>query len=531
MYQRVSTDTQRERETIKTQHDALGRAIIARPEVDVVDTYVDDGVSGTTLFALRPGGARLLADAARGLFEEVWVFRFDRVGRDEVDALVLRRDLQALGVALYSVTEGEAARLTFGIHMLMAAEERQAFRTRSAEGMSRAAREGRYCGGIVPYGYQVEGHKNNARLVPAEDEIPGSVMSQAQTIRHIYERLARDGWTCRQIANELNALAVPTRYSIDGRGMRGRATQGRWGAGRIRNMVVNPIYRGEQQYGCRSEGGREVITAEVPALVTEEIWHAAQETLARNRSMPKNTRRAYLLRGVIRCGECGRTFCGSQNHGATWYRCDGTLNRTDLVAPRCRAKITKGEYLEPIVWSDIERFLRDPGDILSELEAEAQSDPVGEAMAGERARWENARNEWMARRERLLDLYERGHRTWGEVEERLAPVAQGLAQAEEQLAALDGDERDLEIPPVSVDFLTQIHERLDAGLTDAERAEIVRLLVGITVFTDFGEDGKKTQRALVNYRFPCRGATCTDMGSSPRPKYTRRGRPRCPFAC
>jgi site-specific DNA recombinase len=514
VYQRVSSDTQRERETIKTQSEALERATSAATDIKVIKVYTDDGVSGTIPFARRPAGAELLRDASLGLFDELWVYRFDRVGRDEVDALVLRRDLQELGVTIYSTCEGEAKRVNFGLHMLMAAEGREAFLINCANGTDRAAREGRYCGGIVPYGYQVQGHKQTARLVPAREQLPGCLLSEAEVITHIYTRLGVDGWSCRSIASELTALGIPTRYQLDGRGHRGKATQGRWGAGRIRNMAVSPIYYGLLQYGRRSAKSRDLIEAQVPPLVGKELWDAAQETLEHNRLCPKNTERIYLLRGVIRCGNCGRTYAGSLHRGEPWYRCGGTLQRSELVGERCQAKLLRGDILHTVVWEDIEAFLRNPGDVLSELESEAEGDPVRESLVKERVRWEKAKTEWEAKRERLLQLFEAGYRTKAEVDERLIPIMSALSQAIERLKALDEQERDLAPVPVSLDLLEQIRAQLDEGLSDEKRAEIVRLLVHrITVFTDMAENGKKTQRIVIEYLFPRVSATGTPRGS------------------
>jgi len=74
-----------------------------------------------------------------------------------------------------------------------------------------------------------------------------------------------------------------------------------------------------------------------------------------------------------------------------------------------------------------------------------------------------------------------------------------------------------EIVPEEVhDLLAEVRARLDAGLTDEQRHEIVRLLVGIVVRTSIGDDGKKTANAVVTYRFPAVVPTCTVTGSSRR---------------
>jgi hypothetical protein len=53
-----------------------------------------------------------------------------------------------------------------------------------------------------------------------------------------------------------------------------------------------------------------------------------------------------------------------------------------------------------------------------------------------------------------------------------------------------------------VDALIRLRERLDAGLSAEEMAEIVRLLVRAVVYTDVGEDGKKHARIAIEYHFP-----------------------------
>ena len=47
VYERVSSDDQRDRETIKTQTVAIDQYLAAHPEVRVHDRYLDDGVSGS----------------------------------------------------------------------------------------------------------------------------------------------------------------------------------------------------------------------------------------------------------------------------------------------------------------------------------------------------------------------------------------------------------------------------------------------------------------------------------------------------
>ncbi|MCI0441390.1 MAG: recombinase family protein [Chloroflexi bacterium] len=205
-------------------------------------------------------------------------------------------------------------------------------------------------------------------------------------------------WSCLKISVELNSLGVPTAYARENRmitkGKRKVHTRGVWRAGRIRNLVVNPVYRGELQYGRRTirPGGGEVISASVPALASDEVWHAAQRTLKLNRIIPKNTERVYLLRSVIRCGICGLNYTGvhQASRATTWYRCNGKALQRGKIEGKCPNKAFKGDQVEPLVWSDIERFLRNPGDILEELQREREMNDSTAAAEAERMSLEEA---------------------------------------------------------------------------------------------------------------------------------------------
>src|ERR1700724_4761017 len=101
---------------------------------------------------------------------------------------------------------------------------------------------------------------------------------------------------------------------------------------------------------------------------------AAQEVLTSNRIMcRRNLQEPYLLRGLIRCGVCGPSYYGlrmkppQKDH---YYRCNGRQAARGLYGisgKKCPAKSLNGDYVERLVWADIESFLRNPGEILERL--------------------------------------------------------------------------------------------------------------------------------------------------------------------
>ena len=530
-YERVSSEDQRERETIKTQTDVLDRWLQREPDVRLVERYRDDGVSGTIPLQDRPAGGRLLRDAAAGLFDELWVYKTDRLGRDAPDTILARRRLTKLGVRLLSSSEGEQSAIAFDLLTVVDDHARIAFLRTTAGGMLRAAREGRYTGGIVPFGYRAEGAEQCARLVPDESTVWAD-KSAADLVRDIYERLARKGQSCRMIARDFNALGIPTHYARDGRGIRGKATQGLWRSGRIRNLVVNPVYRGELQYGRRIDQrgaktervGHEIISAAIEGLVSSALWQAAQDALAANRRVAKNTHRVYLLKGAMTCGVCGLTYVGSWSNKVGWYRCGGQLVERGPVPGRCLGTAVRNDAIELPVWDDIEAWLRNPGDVLDALDGASEREAQGAIAAAEGITLSRALVALEAQRKQSIALNIRGRLPDGELDVELDRIDAERTELQARLAALQAPRAEI-VPQEARDLLAEVRARLDAGLTDEQRQEIVRLLVGIVVHTDV-TDGKKSAKALVTYRFPCVVPTCTGTGSSPPGAGTWMGRRR-----
>ena len=373
IYERVSSDEQREKETIQTQTFLVERYLTDHPELAVRGRYLDDGVSGSIPLAQRPQGRRLVQDAMAGRFKKLIVTRGDRLGRDARDLLGAFVLFEGLGIELVGIAEPLDDYLTFGVKAVVSDHEKRRFLERSAEGTERIVRQGYFPGGIVSLGYVLDGNKPHQKLVLSDILMWGD-MTEAAVVRWIYDRLALDRWSCPKIANELNALGVPTVYAKDRRYVRGMRTEEKWRAGRIANMVKNPVYRGEYLYGKRNKA-REPISISVPALVGEETWYAAQETLRSNFIMAKNTTRRFLLRSLLYCGNCGHRYSGAWHRDCARYRCNGGLVHRYENGERCLGKEIKGDHLEKPILADVERFLQNPGgDLLEELLREMEGD-------------------------------------------------------------------------------------------------------------------------------------------------------------
>ena len=398
LYARVSSEEQRDSQTIQTQIATAKKWLelqgLMEKSLEVDDFYLDDGVSGTIPLADRPAGNRLLEAASAGEFSIVLVYKIDRLGRDPRDILNSAHQLDRLGVAVKSLTEdfdmsSPSGRFMFNIFAAPAGFARDTQIERSVAGTNHWAREGVWLGGIVPYGYRVEGVKKQARLVVSNESIPSLGISEVDVVRLIYDMLAEEGQSCVKIAQHLNALGVSPAYVKDGRtieregpeGRRKRNTAGVWRPSRIRNLVVNSAYRGEHIYGKRSQKSRELISRTVPAIVDPDTWEKAQRALRSNQLFASGkSKRKYLLRGLVKCGTCGLNYHGTlvtrPNGKQAYYRCNGKDRFRGQLHHRCPNRTLRAEVCEEVIWADILGFLNDPGPLLEQLALSLQAQRV-----------------------------------------------------------------------------------------------------------------------------------------------------------
>ncbi len=347
VYVRVSTEEQRERQSILTQREFADR-YCALHQVTVYRVYSDDGVSGTIPLERRPEGSQILTDARLGKFDQLLVYRLDRLSRETRLILNAVAELEKLGVRVRSMTEEfDTANATGRLMLTMlsgfASHERDVIRERSVAGTFRVAEAGAWLGGIVPYGYRKLGEKRDAHIVVSEDPIPGLGMSEAGVIREVFRMAAVERKSCRVIARRLNELRIPCAYVRDDRLLlrdkRKQRTSGIWRPGRIRGLITNKTYMGTHEFGKRTTSGRPVVSRAVPAIVTADAWRKAQANLKAHMLFGKrNARNQYLLRGLIKCALCGLTYVGvaaNRPNGKRefYYHCNGAHSPSIYGAP------------------------------------------------------------------------------------------------------------------------------------------------------------------------------------------------------
>ena len=509
-YLRVSTDEQAERGTIENQRIFL-RNFAGLYQLNVVASYEDDGYSGTLLLKDRPEGRRLLEDARAGRFDELVVYRLDRLARKLKTLLDAHDQLEALAVTIRSATEPfdtgtPVGRLMFQLLGSIAEWEKASIQERTTGGRNRVAREGKWVSGPVPWGYDLD---EKRQLIPSERPIEGLGGTEAEAVRDLYRRIAEGSTTVIECRRLNTAGVAPVKRYSTGKNDHHAAY---WQPARLNWLLRNTAYKGVHVI----KSGQGAIERAVAPLVGPELWAAADRQLKRNRIMStKNAKHTYLLRGLIKCGNCGANYVGTAGSGrgkppGGYYRCNSAVSSiTGDRSQRCEARAIPVGQVEAFVWQQCHDFIMEPGEPLEEARRQLRT-RLAEAPTIEARRREFLRelHGLEAQRQRELDLYRHGHVTLAQADERLARLAEETARKQASVESLKA-ERDMaeafEEQMISiVALLAQLRERLaevERSGDQARKRQIVELLVpGITVHTE-GTGRKKRAHVAVRLAF------------------------------
>ena len=252
-------------------------------------------------------------------------------------------------------------------------------------------------------------------------------------------------------------------------------------------------------------------------MVAEEIWQAAQEALAHNKIISKNTTQYYLLTGKMKCGDCDKTYCAVHGRGEThWWRCNGRMTSRADADGVCKNKGIKSTLIEPIIWQDIERWLREPGELLKELQGELNQGKAAEIQEADRTTLEARLRELDRDEDGFHRQNAKGLLSDTKLQKYLSEIAENRATIEKKMEEILSKESAQE--PLPNDLLQELRNRLDNGLTEEKRQEIVKFLVNkITIRTKTEGDIRKSV-AEIDYRFSIGIINFTRTGIR-RPRY------------
>jgi site-specific DNA recombinase len=272
IYTRKSTDEGLDQgfNSLDAQREAAEAFILSQRSEGLVALpvhYDDGGYSGGS--PDRPALQRLIADVRAGAVDCVVVYKVDRLSRSLIDFARIIAAFEEHNVSFVSVTQqfnttNSLGRLTLNILLSFAQFEREIIAERTRDKLSAARRKGKWTGGRLMLGYDID--SRGARLILNADE--------ANRVRTIFD-LYLDYKALMPLVRELNRRGWHTKQWVTKRGESygGKA----FTKGRLYRLLTNPIYTG------RIEFKGEFYEGEHQAIVEAATWESVQGTLHRFR--------------------------------------------------------------------------------------------------------------------------------------------------------------------------------------------------------------------------------------------------------
>src|SRR5262252_2644461 len=207
IYARVSSDKQREENTIASQTAAL-IAFASEQQFEVPREWIfeDDGYSGASL--IRPGLERVRDLAAEGLIQAVLVYAPDRLSRRYAHQILLIEELARAGVETLFVRSPRGStpedELLVQFQGMIAEYERAQILERSRRGKRHRARQGEVSVlSGAPFGYHFIRKTDHAAAYYEINE------DQARVVRRMFELYSVHGLSIGAIARLMNEEAIP----------------------------------------------------------------------------------------------------------------------------------------------------------------------------------------------------------------------------------------------------------------------------------------------------------------------------------
>jgi len=364
IYTRFSSDMQRE-ESIDAQIRAC-KYFAQRENIEIIKVYTDRAKTGTTVKG-RAEFLQMIDDSKAKAFNLVLVHKLNRFGRDSLDTLHYKKELERSGVSLVSVTE-KLDNSPEGKLMLMVIAGMNEFysenlRVEVMKGLKENAYNGKHTGGIPPLGYNVDPETKMLVINPRE----------AESVKMIFS-MYLDGMTYGEIMDALNERDFRTKVGKQ------------FGRNSLHEILKNPKYTGLLTYSRLApkdmDGKRNShaykndediikIPGAVPQIVSQEDFNRVQMKMF-TRKKPSGrhkAKRTYLLSGKVICGKCGGAYIGNcrvAHLGRAEYL---TYRCNSRVRPRCKGWEIRLDTLESMVLGELANIVFDEAIIPRIIEA------------------------------------------------------------------------------------------------------------------------------------------------------------------
>lgn len=373
IYVRISVENERkmESDSIGNQIQMLKDFASQMPELQIYDIYCDDDISGTTF--IRPEFSRMMRDVRDRKINCIMVKDLSRLGRNYLESgEYLEKVFPFFGIRFIAINDRIDTLdrpIDIGAQLKNMANEMYArdISRKICSTMKTLQDQGKFVGSQPPYGY-MRNPSDKYALVVDPDTAP--------VVKEIFQKIL-DGYTIHALTLLLNERGIPSpgRYKFEkGLVKNEKFRNSVWFFSTTRKLLSDPIYLGWIQNGKYEshfhKGGNKsvripkeewkTIKGVHEPIIEEDVFHQVQEILNQNRANVGRYQSKHnqnnILRGKLRCGECGKSMALRQreSHGKKqfWYICPMHENYNSGYCPK---KAIKREYLENMVLTVIKK--------------------------------------------------------------------------------------------------------------------------------------------------------------------------------
>lgn len=313
-YARVSTDSEDQENSLKNQMDYYTDFIQSIEPWTFVPGYIDEGITGAST-KKRNEFKRMVNDGTKGLFDLIITKEISRFARNTLDSIQFTRLFLSKNIGVFFqndniLTFDEDSELRLAIMSSIAQDELRKLSSRVKFGHQQAIKNNVVLGNSRIYGYK----KDDGRLIIDEDEAPmiQEIFALYSTDRYSMKEIERILWD-KGYRNHNGKMIMHTTLS---------------------SIISNPKYKGyyvgnkvkivdmftrKQKFLPPEEWKifKDETGEIVPAIVSEEVWDAANRILRRRSEDVKSHQGVCNHENIF----TGKLFCSRCK--APYYRRDG----------------------------------------------------------------------------------------------------------------------------------------------------------------------------------------------------------------
>ena len=312
-YCRVSTDSKDQLNSFSAQLKYYSEYIQANSELELVDIYADEGITGTCTNK-RDEFKRMMKDASLGKLDRIFVKSVSRFARNSLECIESIRILDSFGVSVMFEndnidTKAMNSELILYVKSAFAQSEALACSKRVSTSIRMKMEKGDYITCNAPYGYKLD-NKCHLIIVPEE----------AKVVERIFNLYLSGCGICK-IAEILNAEEIPN-------------ISGKWSASGIRYILLNEKYIGDsllqktytpallplKNIPNKGELDKYYVYNSHECIISRDTFECVKIRMSQMK-IDRKAPQKYLFTGMIECEQCGWAYKRKVQNDIVYWVC------------------------------------------------------------------------------------------------------------------------------------------------------------------------------------------------------------------